>query len=190
MWFPEREVSPNAESWIAVLGRASFVCQLFERYCRFAFRIADLAKGFENGRYANLDDANLPHIIDSLEHSALHRIVEKFAHLSESGERELDALLAAKDARNYFAHKAALPIFPSGVSRTIAEELPQTQQQAAVLSRGFAILARWVFEIEEKDVPPRHMCEGHADRICHWILDPVLEVEDVEDPGQQEEGTG
>lgn len=181
MWFPEQEMQPDSRNWITMLGRAIVVCQLFERYCRYVFRIANLATGFESGRYASLDDANQPLIIDSLERSALHGIIKSIAHLSESGERELDALLAAKEARNYFAHKAAIPIFSSLVSRTTAVELPQTQEQAATLSRGFAVLARWVFEIEEKDVPPRHEREGHADRICRWIMDPLLTAADDPD---------
>ena len=52
--------------WITMLGRAAVICQLFEAHCRFLFRIADLATGFMDGRYLDLDDANQLQILARL----------------------------------------------------------------------------------------------------------------------------
>lgn len=157
-----------------MLGRASLVCQIFESHCRYVFRIADLASGFAAGRYTSLEAACEPDILNALDRDTLHRIVGRLARVSESAQHDLDTLLGAKEARNYFAHRAALPTFSTPAK---SKELERVRKEAAALAEGFTLLARWVFEIEEKDFVPLHVRDGHADRIRRWILDPVMEFE-------------
>ena len=93
-------------------------------------------------------------------------------------KKKLDALIRAKDARNYFAHHAALPVLVYRPTNAVSRELERVTREAFALALGDNICAGWVYAIEEKEPPSRLMMMARQERVARWILGEFMALED------------
>ena len=155
------------DSALLAAGKALHLANAFESKCKFVLRIAKLDS------YCELrPDATLPDAIASLSRDKL--LAPTIAELKlfpPVSAKEVIALEKAREARNFIAHEGAL--FGSiwnARERSVLEHLTKLRAAVAELAHGDDVVSRWVYEIEEKEVPSKQLLANYAELVDAWIF--------------------
>lgn len=197
MWIQPGAISDLQADYLAALGRATALAQNFEINCKFVFGIIDFGKAFA-AKEIGLKSWKV--YGTKLMNRSLGGAL-KGREKDRDFKREVVALEAARLARNYLAHKAAVPALyvpPMGGKhklrdlilktvdrRKIDEErhemvvsylqqiLPRFEKAVRDLAEGDNIVSKWSYMIQEKDAHMPSIVENYADAVVEWVLEPV-----------------
>ena len=147
-------------------GKALFLTNAFESKCRFVLRIANLEAHIKTNPDASLADAIASLAKDKLLGQTINDL-KKFPPVSES---QLVALERARDGRNFIAHEGAAFGSLQASSRSIREHLTRLRAAVNDLVPGDDVVSRWVYEIEEKEVPSRHVMANYPEMVERWVF--------------------
>jgi len=173
------------------------LAQNFEENCKYVLGMFDVWEAFETG---TVDTKAWQEFGKKLMARSLGRTLRK---------RENDGLVkdhvsvlnAAREARNFLAHKAAAPalyLAPMGgkhklkqlLSETVGrvkveaerremviayvqKELPRFEKAVRDLARGDSIVSEWSYMIQEKDAHMPSVAKDYADDVAKWVLEPM-----------------
>jgi hypothetical protein len=182
-------VDPRAEHALAAVGRALYIAAQFEDKCKYLLRVGGLAEMATGDPVTTLDDliARLP------EDPQLARTLKKLKRVGPVSAADAAILRAAREARNFIAHEAALfdiHQHPSGTLRETGggrwvydlsrlrahlEELTGNVQR---LARGDNLVSTWCFDLAEgRDLSrPYDLMEAYEAVVERWVLEPVRDL--------------
>lgn len=150
---------------LLVAGKSLYLANAFESKCRYVLRIANLGAHLEVNPDSSLEDA----IVSLARDKLLGATINDLKHFPPVSERQVAALEKARDARNYIAHEGAyfgpLHVKP----KHIHEHLAKLRSFLGDLSGGDDVISRWVYEIEEKEVPSSILMQNYQEMIEQWV---------------------
>jgi hypothetical protein len=83
---------------------------------------------------------------------------------------DVAALEKARDARNFIAHEGAYFGPLHAKRKSILEHLGKLRGAVAKLAKGDDVVSRWVYEIEEKEVPSRALMSNYVELVDQWVF--------------------
>jgi hypothetical protein len=197
MWMQLRALSSVQEDYLTALGRATALAQNFEGNCKFVFGTYDLGDAFLEGR---VDSENWTAYGQKLMSRSLGGALRNRED-DDTFKEHVVAFEAARVARNYLAHEAAVPalyvppmngrhklldFLAKNVDRDkvvqercemvidhVKEALPTFVKAVRDLAEGDTIVCRWSFLIQEKHADIPAMGEQYADDVVKWVLEPL-----------------
>ncbi len=175
MWINLRDVDDIAEAYFASLGRALALAQHFESECKEILLWIEVAMGFEDGRLKKLED--IRSFSEVLATRLLGASVRRLEALPFVDSKKLAALVAAKDARNYLAHEAAMwGLYPSvkyGEKLTALHYVPRLRREIEALAEGDNLVSIWSYEFQEKEAAPYSFSQRYPTEVAAWVLEPL-----------------
>lgn len=171
MWLAVDQFGPHEAAVISTLGRALVLAQNFEANCKFVLMTIELGKAFEAQRFTSLEGARP--FVDELLQLMLGSAVPRFRQLGEISEANVATLVAAKDARNYVAHEGASALLAGSRGKKLAERIERLEREIVALAQGDSIVARWSYEIQEKEPAPALWAKQYSKAVTNCILEPI-----------------
>jgi hypothetical protein len=178
MWLTSSYLGDLEAAYLMAIGRAICLAQNFELNCKNLLLFLDMGQALTVGRVESLEDY-FPYG-EKLLRTLLGAAIKKIGAFSFVSSDHLETLTEAKDARNYFAHEAALPVRSGGVSwrpkgQVIIDELPTLERKVEALAMGDDLVSGWLYEIEEKQ-SRRFVQTAYVENIQTWVLASLAEV--------------
>lgn len=197
MWMQPTSVTELQANYLSTLGRALALAQNFEANCKFALGIYDFGEVFteKSGDLKTWEAFGKNLMRRSLGRAIKHR--EK----DQSFKEQFATLEAARIARNYVAHQAAVPALyvpPLGgrhklrdllakdvdrkkiererqemVIAHLNEMTPKLEKAVKDLAEGDSIVARWSYMIQEKDAFMPFAANDYVDSVVAWVMAPI-----------------
>jgi hypothetical protein len=168
MWLPFHRLDRQHTRVVATVGRALTLAQNFEHNCKWVFMTAAVSQRFERGEFTKLEES-FP-FSERLINLMLGPAIRQFDSLKLVPSRDIKALEAARDARNFVAHESAVAAVGQWPEKHLAAHRQKLAEQVRLLAQGDALVSRWSYSIQEKDPPPQHWVEGYAEAVTRWVL--------------------
>jgi hypothetical protein len=165
--------NPLADEGLLTLGRAVHVSSMFEANCRFVLRIGNLVESIESDPVLGLEH----HIAAAPKDGLLHKTLDRLLTLLPKAADQAGVLSAAREARNYIAHEAAVFDLRAESTTRMMERLEELRPRVRDLASGDNVVSTWMAAIEEPDEHrPRDLIAAYPDVIDRWVFHPVWEL--------------
>jgi len=176
VWFRPDQVGDFGETWLESVGRALLVAQLFEDLVKRTLFWYDVAT--ELPSLGSLEArAFLEKAARATEEpfeSRLARATDLLKARYKLSDEHAKLLREAKDARNFFAHDAALlGIEVARGGESVAKEHVRFRSELDVLIRAYNLLSAWAYEFEEREPAPGSFARRYPRTLEAWVLEPI-----------------
>lgn len=198
MWLQPVDYSDEQSAYLAALGRAMALAQNFEHNCRFVFGTLDVVQAHESGEKLSRDERRSH--ARKLQKRSLGAALRGRDGDTDFTADELATLNAARAARNYLAHEAAVAAIyvpPKSGKRTLREVVTGDADPASIarervemtleqlrigvaafepavraLAKADDLVSRWAYAIQEKDAHSASP-SWYVATVVEWILEPL-----------------
>lgn len=169
-WIPFNEFTPGISAYLFSIGKALLIAQSFEHNCRHILLLSE-ADLLEDS--LTLDAAKV--LSEKIRKRQIGQIVWRMQHPSLNfSEIEISILENGRQARNFFAHEAALCAYWSlEGSEEFAKDVDHFILQLEHLITAHNETSAWCYEAEEKQSRPPYYERYPADAKA-WVLDPLV----------------
>jgi hypothetical protein len=153
--------------FLLLVGKALYLSTVFEAKCKYVLRIMKIATYWEETRSV----AATEQLIQTLRDRMLKTTITQLERFSEFNETDIEALLKAKDARNFIAHECAnIGELSTASAMIILGQAELLRQHVEFMAAGDNLVSRWVYEIEEKEPAPTRIQREYQAVWRDWLF--------------------
>lgn len=166
-YLPPREPKRLDEFFLAV-GKTLYLANGYEAKCRWLLEVVRMVDALQDGN--DLDAAMM--ICRALKEKTLASTLAEVYGSPVVHAEDIESLEAARHARNFIAHEAALLGHISAVkTQQLDERMLLLRQSVSSLAIGDNLVSRWIYEIGEKEPAPSTICTEYPKWIDAWVFD-------------------
>lgn len=149
------------------VGKALYLASAFESKCQWVLRIVKIAAHFQRSS----DASATAELAKAMKDKLLGPTLNELKGFPEFTAADVAKLERAKDARNFIAHESTeIGSLSSATAKVICERIGRLRTELSALASGDNLVSAWVYEISEKEPPPRGIQSEYPEWVSQWVF--------------------